>query len=607
MGKEKIRIGNAGGYWGDDPEALYRQVTSGQLDYISIDFLAEVTMSILQGQRKMDPNLGYAKDFLGMLKGVLPQLLAKKIKIITNAGGINPIACARAITKIAEELELKPKVAVVMGDDILGDLDDLIEKGCSFANMETGAAFSPVRKNIEAANVYLGALPVVHALKSDPDIIVTGRVTDTGITLAAMIHEFSWSFKDYDKLAAGIVAGHILECGAQATGGNFSDWHKVPSFKDMGYPIAEVYSSGTFVITKHEKLGGLVSPDTIREQLFYEMGDPKAYITPDVVADFSTIILKDLGANRVEVSGIKGYESTPFYKVSMAYRDGYKSTGMIVISGPNARKKAEKFAEIFWQKCGTDFLETSTEYFGWNACHRTLTGHDDGNEIILRLGANDTNKDKLRKFGKTIPSLILSGPPGVTVAGGVPKIHDIVSYWPALMPKPLVTPKFGLFEADTVNLIEVTEQVAGDFTAQTDTLTQVAEKSTIDITQAVKEPQCGKDEVLVDLYTLCLGRSGDKGDTCNIGLIARSKEIFEFLDTRVTSQAVKNWFQELCSAKVIRYKLDNLQGYNFLLEGALGGGGTHSLRIDPQGKTFAQALLKQKIVVPKNLLATIKP
>ena len=263
-----IKIGNAGGYWGDDPNALFRQVNGGRLDYITMDFLAEVTMSIMQKQRSHDPSLGYARDFIPMLEGVLAKVLKDKTKIITNAGGVNPEACAAAIAAMAKKMGLNPRISVVYGDDILERLDELQKKGCEFSNMENGQKFADVASRIEAANVYFGAAPVVAALQDDPDIIITGRVTDTGITLAAMIHEFGWDMGDWDRLAAGIVAGHIIECGCQSTGGNFTDWRQVESWDNIGYPIVEVHPDGTFVVTKHANSGGLVSVDTVREQLF---------------------------------------------------------------------------------------------------------------------------------------------------------------------------------------------------------------------------------------------------------------------------------------------------------------------------------------------------
>lgn len=601
MAKDMIRIGNAGGYWGDDPRALYRQVTGEKkLDYISMDFLAEVTMSIMQKQRSRDPKAGYARDFITMLEDALPPAMKRGTTIITNAGGVNPEACAEAITALATRLGLKPKIAVVYGDDILDRLDDLTAAGCAFTNMETGQKFATVRDRIESANIYFGAAPVVEALKSNPDIVITGRVTDTGITVAPMIHEFGWSYQDWDKLSAGIVAGHILECGCQATGGNFTDWEKVDSFKDCGYPIVEMSPDGTFTVTKHEGSGGLVSVDTVREQLFYEMGNPKAYLTPDVVADFSSIQLRAEGKDRVGVYGIKGFEPTELYKVSMAYTDGYKCVGEIAISGPNARKKAETFARIFWERCGTDFSATETEYFGWNAFHRTMGGAEDGNEIILRLGVRDLDRDKLRTFGKLIPSLILSGPPGVCVLGGVPRIQDVVSYWPALMPKDKAHPIVAAYDDGFTDVREVVTTQSGSFQAP-EIDVDVADQPNRSAREAYTEHQGSPA-----LSKICLGRSGDKGDTANIGIMARSEEAYRFLDDYLTASRVKNLFQEICHGKVTRYRLPNMLGFNFLLENSLGGGGTMTLRADAQGKTFAQAVIRQSAPIPADVLASCK-
>jgi len=598
--KTIIRIGNASGYWGDDPGALFRQVNGGRLDYITMDFLAEITMSIMQKQRKRDPEAGYARDFIPMLESVLKKMLSDGTKIITNAGGVNPEACAEAISQMAMKLGLRPKIAVVYGDDINDRLAELEAKGCKFSNMEDGRNFSEVNGRIAAANVYFGAAPVVAALKMSPDIIITGRVTDTGITLAPMIHELGWSLDDWNKLSAGIVAGHIIECGTHSTGGNFTDWHLVPSFDNPGYPIVEMQEDGTFFVTKHPGSGGLVSVDTVREQLFYEMGNPVSYLTPDVVADFSTIQLEAAGENRVKVFGIRGYEPTPLYKVSMAYADGFKSIGEIAISGPDARKKAEKFAEIFWKKVGTDFAATETEYVGYNAFHRGMGHEDEGNEIILRLGARDSDQRKLKTFGKMIPALILGGPPGVAILGGVPRIQEIMSYWPALIPKNATHPMIAFYDNGYTNISEIDDTLVGHFT-EPPVDSQVAEKVSLslsDILSRFKKGDC--------LSTICLGRSGDKGDTSNIGVIARSKKSYDFLEKHITAQVVKDLFQELCQGRVIRYSVPNMLGFNFLLEGSLGGGGTMTLRSDAQGKMFAQALLRQKIEIPQDILNELK-
>ncbi len=604
MAKSTIRIGNAGGYWGDDPQALERQVQGGPLDYISMDFLAEITMSIMQKQRQVDPNLGFARDFIPMLAKVFKTVIAQKTKIVTNAGGINPEACARAIHKLGVSLGLDPKVGLVIGDDIMAQLGDLRAQGAHFTNMETGESFDTVADRIEAANIYFGAAPVAEILRQNPDIVITGRVTDTGITLAPMIHEFGWRLNDWDKLAAGIVAGHILECGTQATGGNFTDWHKVKSFKNMGFPIVEVNEDATFVVTKHPGTGGLVSVDTVREQLFYEMGNPQCYLTPDVVADFSSIRLRQDGKDRVHVSGIKGYEPTPLYKVSMAYSDGFKSVGSIVISGPHAREKAEAFRDIFWERCGALFTEKESEFFGWNACHRSLVGKEDGNEIILRLGVRSSDKDALTTFAKTLPALILAGPPGVTATGGVPKPQSIVSYWPALMPKELVKPKIAMMSQGALGEIKVVESTpVGRFEPKNLT-SEVASTPSMPVREAMA---AGGKFQLKPLGLIALGRSGDKGDTSNIGIMARSERAYRFLGEYLTAQRVKDLFQELCHGKVTRYALENLQGYNFLLDEALGGGGTKTLRVDAQGKTFAQALLGHHAPIPDDIIEEIGP
>ncbi|MGH9334744.1 MAG: acyclic terpene utilization AtuA family protein, partial [Vicinamibacteria bacterium] len=346
-----LRIANAGGYWGDDPYALRRQVLGEiPLDYISIDFLAEITMSILQKQRSRDPKAGYARDFVTQVEPILDEMLKRRIKIITNAGGVNPGACADALFEAARNRDLPLKVAVVGGDDILGRIEELGGRGVTLDNMETGESLGDYRDKVLSANAYFGAMPVVEALEEGPDIVLSGRVTDTGITLAALIHEFRWNADDYDRLAQGIVASHLIECGAQATGGNFTDWEKVPSYIDVGFPILEFEADGTFVVTKHPGSGGLVSLQTIREQFLYEMGHPQLYVTPDAIADFTTMKLEKVGENRVRVSGARGAAPTDLLKVSTALEDGFKSSGTLIVSGPDARQKAEVFADILGRR-----------------------------------------------------------------------------------------------------------------------------------------------------------------------------------------------------------------------------------------------------------------
>ncbi len=591
MEQRSVRIGNASGYWGDDPEALHRQVTGGKLDYISMDFLAEVTMSIMQKQKNRDPTRGYATDFITMLEPVLAELVSKKICVITNAGGVNPFACAKAIAELANTIGVKLNIAIVHGDGILDRVHDLHAQGVTFTNMEDGRPFTQVADKLAAANVYFGAQPVVAALQSNPNIVICGRVTDTGITLAALRHAFNWSPQDWDKLAAGIIAGHLLECGCQVTGGNFTDWQLVKNFKAMGYPIVEMFADGTFMLTKHPDSGGLVSVDTVREQLVYEMGDPHNYITPDVICDFSTLELTQQGEDCVLVSNARGRAPTTTHKVSMCYRDGCKASGSIVVSGPQALAKARKFAEIFQQRIAADELEEMLiEYCGQDACHRSLAATTEGDEILLRLSARAASREKLQKFIKLVPALILSGPPGVATIGGAPRVQEIISYWPALLPKDAVPAKLALYgqQGDTTIVIDMPDAAGRvpSFPAP-----QIATQlHDVDL-----RPATG---VRMPLSRICLARSGDKSDAANIGVLARSAAAYNFLDSYLTASRVKNYFRDLCHGEVRRYALPRLQGFNFILTQALGGGGTRSLRIDPQGKTLAQALLRQEVSVP---------
>lgn len=608
-----LRIANASGYWGDDPHALYRQLTGGELDYVTLDFLAEVTMSIMQKQRRREPESGYARDFVAVLEEALPVLLDRGVRLITNAGGVNPLACARAIRTLAERLGRKIRIAVVQGDDILDAIPRFRGQGVPLDNMEDGTRLDTVADRLEAANVYFGAWPIAEALRSQPDIVISGRVTDTGLSLGPMIYEFGWQADDYDRLASGIIAGHILECGCQSTGGNFTDWHKVPSFANMGYPICEMSPDGSFAITKHPGTGGWVSVDTIREQLVYEMGDPRTYITPDVIADFASVTLAADGAHRVRVRGARGRPATPFYKVSMAYRDGFKVTGSIIVCGPEARAKSEAFARIFWERAGQGFEETATEYVGWNACHRSLGHVEDGSEIILRLSARSQSEGRLRPFAKLIPSLILGGPPGVAVLGGVAKPQEVVSYWPALIPKELVSPRLVVLDTESESS---PRDIAGTGAAALPPRGMPDAPPDIPgagVQRASKPGARPFTEIVSSLAparghplrAIALARSGDKGDMVNIGLLARSERAYEYLCQVITAQWVRDAFQELVLGTVTRYTVPNLLGLNFLLDRGLGGGGTRTLRVDAQGKTFAQSLLRQHLEIPQEVLDSV--
>jgi hypothetical protein len=446
--KDKIRIASGQGFWGDLLTAPIDQVTKGPIDYMMMDYLAEVTMSIMQKQKMKDPSLGYAKDLVPLMEKILPVIVRNNIKVITNGGGVNPLGCRDAIFAVARKLGIKGlKIGVVVGDDILTSIDDLKKKSIKLNNMESGESLDGIREKIVSANVYFGAVPIVEALKQGAQIIITGRTTDTALTYAPMIHEFGWSWSDWNKLATGVVSGHILECGGQATGGNFSaDWKSVPDLAHIGFPIAEAYPNGDIIITKHENSGGMVTVQTISEQLMYEIGDPTNYITPECVADFTTIKLEQAGSNRVKLSGVKGKPSTEFYKVSMSYADGYTAVGTLTYAWPDALEKAKKADEILRTRLSDlklQFDEIRTEFLGLNSCHGPIAEMPNIiNEVVLRVGVRSRDRKSVERFGSEIAPLILTGPPAVTgFAGGRPKPSEVIAYWPALIPKDAVKPE----------------------------------------------------------------------------------------------------------------------------------------------------------------------
>lgn len=454
--KHKIRIAAGQGFWGDLLDAPVRQVEGGPIDYLMLDYLAEVTMSIMQKQRSRDPNAGYARDFVPLMRQIMPALVERNIRVTANAGGVNVEGCAGAVRQSAHELGLAGKLMIgtVTGDDIMPHIDQLLERGIELRNMDTGEPLSTVRDHIQSANAYLGAWPIVEALNRGAQIVITGRATDTGLSLAPMIHEFGWATDDWNRLASGTIAGHIIECGAQCSGGNCQhDWRNIPDLANVGFPIAEVSPDGTFVITKHEGTGGWVTIPSVKEQLVYEMGDPHEYITPDCVADFTTIRLADDGRDRVRVSGIEGRPATEFLKVSISYSAGFKAVGTLVYSWPDAFEKAKAADQILrarLDRLGLKFDEILTEFVGVSATHGALAGQpsSDAPEVQLRVGVRGDDRKAVERFTKEIAPLILTGPPAVTgFAGGRPKVEEIVAYWPALIPKAEIVPQVEVIAA----------------------------------------------------------------------------------------------------------------------------------------------------------------
>lgn len=476
--RSTVRVAGGQGFWGDLLTAPVDQVRKGPIDYLMLDYLAEVTMSIVQKQKQRDPNAGYARDFVSLMREILPDCVEKGIKVLSNAGGVNVAGCAAAIKDIAGELGLsgKVKIGVITGDDILDKLDDFLAQGVEINSMDDGTPLAAIRDKVQSANVYLGAAPLVEALDKGANVIVGGRLTDTGLTLAPLMHEFGWSFEDWDKVAAGTIAGHIIECGAQCSGGNCQyEWQNIPDMANIGFPIIEASPDGTFIVTKHDGTGGRVNVQSVTEQLLYEMGDPKAYITPDVVADFSSINLEAAGENRVRVFGITGNPKTDFYKVSIAYSDGFKSVGTLVYSWPNALEKAQAADRILRERLhnlGLNFDLILTEFVGVNAAHGHLalqssppyeggvaaasadgvvlssSNTPDYPEVQLRIAVRGPNRADVERFTKEIAPLILTGPPAVTgFAGGRPKVEEIMAYFPALIPRSLIETKVDIVEA----------------------------------------------------------------------------------------------------------------------------------------------------------------
>jgi hypothetical protein len=432
-----IRIGNGQGFWGDWLEAPVRLIEQGPLDYLALDYLAEVTMSILQKQRRADPNLGYARDFPPLIARIARQIQHKHVRVIANAGGVNPVACAREVLRVAPQL----KVAVVLGDDVLGRLDEFLAKGYEMRDLDTRQPLAGIRDRILAANAYIGAFPLAEAIATGADVVIAGRCTDPALTLAPMIHRFGWKPDEFDKLAAGTIAGHIIECGAQATGGNCQvGWQKLPDLANIGYPIIEAHADGTFVVTKHPGTGGRVDSDIVKEQLLYELGDPRNYINPDCVADFTSIQLTDIAPDHVHVGGIRGRERPADIKLSIAYSNGWKAVGTLVYSWPQALEKARAADAIVRERLAAlrlEFEEIHSEYFGVNAVLGPAAPRvDDPAEVQLRMGVRGQDRKAIDRFSREMIPLVLSGPPGGTGYGeGRPKVRDVVSYWGALVPQ----------------------------------------------------------------------------------------------------------------------------------------------------------------------------
>ncbi len=597
MANRTIRIANAGGYWGDDPEAIGRALGVEGVDYIVSDYLSEITLVIMERARRRDPKGGYALDFVPQFRRCLKELKEKKVRLIVNAGGVNPQGCRDAIVQVCAEMGVAMKVATISGDNIMERLSEFRHCGVSLDHLDTGRPFSEIADRVLSAHAYLGAQPIAHALRQGAEIVITGRVTDAALTLGPLIAEFGWRLDDWDRLGAGMVAGHLLECSAQATGGNYTDWQELGTLVGMGYPLVDVEESGAFIVTKPPGSNGVVNRKTVIEQLLYEIGDPRQYLSPDVTTDFTTIELTETGPNQVRISGIKGSPPPSTLKVGLVYPEGFRAIGTVLLSGPEVLKKGRALAELIWNSVGESFQEQRTDFLGYSACWGQAAPAVEPNEILLRLAVRDEDRMKVEHFSTRLLTCLLKGPPGLGVYGGRPSVEEALAFWPALVPASAVPAQIEISSTGGV-----TEVIA--FPSQSVATVELRKRAEEPRAEAVARTEGGAT-CRVRLREVAYGRSGDKGDLCNIGIAARSPRIFENLRRLLTPAKVKAYFGDVILGEVERYELPNLLAFNFICHQALGGGGTRSLRVDHQGKTMAQGLLNMEIEIDAPAFATV--
>jgi len=601
--RKTVRIGGASGFWGDSSVGAPQLVANGKIDFLVFDYLAELTMSILAGARLKKPELGYATDFVSVaMKAVLHDVVAQGIRVVSNAGGVNPHGCAKALAALAAEQGLTLEIAVIDGDDVLPLLPQLREASEPVRELQSGA---PLPRQVLTANAYLGAMPIKAALDAGAQVVITGRCVDSAVTLGALMHAFGWRSDEYDKLAAGSLAGHILECGCQATGGLFTDWDTVPDWAHIGYPIAECDSDGSFVCTKPEGTGGLITPAVLSEQMLYEIGDPARYILPDVVCDFTAVTMHQLAPNRVEVRGARGLPPTDSYKVSATYLDGFKLAAQLTIVGIDAVAKARRTGQAIFQRTSellhkagmAPYNATHVEVLGAESCYGTHARAQDTREVVLRLTATHARKEALELLAREVAPAGTSWSPGTTGAGaGRASASPSIRQFAFLLPKTLVQPKLDIAGRTTAvaqprGVTPVRQETAATGPETPSTETEMPARMTT-----------GQDTIEVPLVRLAWARSGDKGDISNIGVVARTPEMLPVLRTQLTEAAVAAWLAHLVKGRVTRFEVPGIHALNFVCEQALDGGGMASMRNDPLGKGMAQILLSMPVQVAPALL-----
>lgn len=599
MSAKTVKIGGASGFWGDAARATPQLLASQQLDYIVYDYLAEITMSIMARARAKEADKGYALDFVSVAMGAnLKEIAGQGVKVISNAGGVNPQACAQALRGLISKMGLDLRVACVLGDDLIERRQELAGQG--YREMFSGADF-PAPDRLQSVNAYLGAFPIAKALEMGADIVITGRSVDSAVTLGACIHAFGWGSEDLDQLAMGSLAGHILECGPQATGGNFTDWEQVADqLEDIGYPIAEVSADGSFICTKPEGTAGLVSRGTVAEQMVYEIGDPQAYLLPDVSCDFSHVTIEEIGADRVLVKGATGRAAPHNYKVCATYADEFRGGTYLTVYGIDAEKKARALGEATFraarrtlQALGlADFSETSMELIGDESQYGEFRALQGSREVAMKIAVKHPDPKGIGILLKEATGLGLATPPGLSgFQGGRPK------------PSPVVR----LFSFELAQeLVPVSIDLDGELSSFEPSRHSLPGAEII--RPVVPEALPTNNMLDVPLVRLAWGRSGDKGDKANIGIIARHAEFYPYILTALTEAVVAKRFAHfLKSAEpgrngVERFLMPGVHGVNFLLHSALGGGGIASIRNDPQGKGYAQLLLEVPVSIPAKLL-----